>query len=71
LSAPTLSPSNALGAKGAGEAGTTGGLVVLMNAVCDALNHCGIEDFQMPATAHRIWEAIHGVRGTTRPERHR
>ena len=59
ISSPTLSPSNALGAKGAGEAGTTGAVVTLMNALCDALSRCGVEDFAMPATAHRVWAAIH------------
>jgi carbon-monoxide dehydrogenase large subunit len=68
LSSPTLSPSNSLGAKGAGEAGTTGGVVALMNAVCDAMSRCGIEDFDMPATAHRIWTAIHAAKKASRAE---
>jgi len=62
FSSPTASPTNALGAKGAGEAGTTGGVAALLNAVCDALGHGGIEDFSMPATPHRVWAAIERAR---------
>jgi carbon-monoxide dehydrogenase large subunit len=29
-----------------------------MNAVVDALREVGIHDIDMPATAHRIWQAI-------------
>jgi aerobic carbon-monoxide dehydrogenase large subunit len=62
FSSPTASPTNALGAKGAGEAGTTGGVATLMNALCDALGRCGIDDFTMPATPHRVWAAIERTR---------
>jgi carbon-monoxide dehydrogenase large subunit len=58
FSSPTASPTNLLGAKGAGEAGTTGGVAALLNAVCDAIGHCGIEDVSMPATPYRVWAAI-------------
>ena len=58
FSSPTASPTNVLGAKGAGEAGTTGGVAALLNAVCDAMGHCGIEDISMPATPYRVWAAI-------------
>jgi carbon-monoxide dehydrogenase large subunit len=54
------SPNNLLGAKGAGEAGTTGGLPTCMNAVLDALRIAGVRDFNMPASPVRIWTAIHG-----------
>jgi carbon-monoxide dehydrogenase large subunit len=59
LSAPTPSPTNALGAKGAGEAGTTGGLPCLMNAVLDAMRSAGVEHLDMPATPGRVWTALH------------
>ena len=52
------SPSNALGAKGAGEAGTTGATPACMNAVLDALRSAGVVHFDMPATPARIWSAI-------------
>jgi carbon-monoxide dehydrogenase large subunit len=52
------SPNNPLGAKGVGEAGTTGALPACMNAVLDALRMAGVEHFDMPATPARIWSAI-------------
>lgn len=50
--------TNALGAKGAGEAGTTGALCAGYNAVLDALAPLGITDFEMPATPARVWHAL-------------
>jgi carbon-monoxide dehydrogenase large subunit len=52
------SPTNALGAKGVGEAGTIGALPACMNAVLDALRCAGVTQFDMPATPGRIWEAM-------------
>ena len=50
---------NALGIKGAGEAGTIGAAPAVMNAVVDALHRAyGIRNIDMPATPLRIWEAI-------------
>ncbi len=54
----TASPTNALGAKGAGETGSTGGLAAIANAVVDALRRSGVREFEMPATAHRVWQAL-------------
>ena len=54
------SPANALGAKGAGEAGATGAIPALANAVHDALAPLGIHHVEMPYTPGRIWRAIHG-----------
>ena len=54
----THSPTNILGAKGVGEAGTIGAPPALLNAVIDALGPLGIEDLQMPLTSYRIWLAI-------------
>jgi carbon-monoxide dehydrogenase large subunit len=59
---PTSSPTNLLGAKGAGEAGTTGALAACMSAVMDALRSAGVTQFDMPATPARLWEAINGVK---------
>lgn len=61
---PAPSPTNALGAKGAGEAGTTGALPTLMNAVVDALGQAGVEHFDMPATPFRIWEVLQSARAS-------
>jgi aerobic carbon-monoxide dehydrogenase large subunit len=51
-------PGNMLGAKGAGEAGTTGAGAACMNAVVDALESVGVAHFDMPATPARIWSAM-------------
>jgi carbon-monoxide dehydrogenase large subunit len=52
------SPANALGAKGAGEAGATGAIPALANAVHDALKPLSIYHVEMPYTPSRIWAAI-------------
>ena len=59
-SVPT--PNNILGAKGAGEAGTTGGLPACMSAVLDALRPAGVKHFDMPATPGRVWAALRQAR---------
>ena len=53
------SPANSLGAKGAGEAGATGAVPALANAVMDALKAVNVRKLEMPYTPHRIWRAIH------------
>jgi carbon-monoxide dehydrogenase large subunit len=53
------SPSNPLGAKGAGEAGATGAVPALVNAVLDALKPMNVTQLEMPYTPERIWRAIH------------
>ena len=58
ISQPTLTASNPLGAKGAGEAGTVGALAAVMNAVCDALATAGAGPIDMPATACAVWSAL-------------
>ena len=35
----------------------------VMNAVVDALSEFGITHIDMPATPHRIWQAIQAARG--------
>jgi carbon-monoxide dehydrogenase large subunit len=52
------STSNALGVKGAGEAGTTGAVPTVANAVMDALAPLGIYHLEMPYTPHAVWAAI-------------
>jgi len=56
------SPSNPLGVKGAGEAGTTGAVPTVANAVLDALRPLGIMHLDFPYTAARIWEAIRAAK---------
>jgi len=59
---PVPSPNNPLGVKGAGEAGTTGALPTLMNAILDALRPLGINSFDMPATPSRVWQAVRAAK---------
>jgi aerobic carbon-monoxide dehydrogenase large subunit len=58
---PTLSPTNALGAKGAGEAGATGSIPAIASAVRDALTQIGAPRVDMPYTPSRVWSAIRGA----------
>jgi carbon-monoxide dehydrogenase large subunit len=52
------SPTNPLGAKGAGEAGTTGAVPALANAVIDALRPLGIHHLDFPYSPSRVWQSI-------------
>jgi carbon-monoxide dehydrogenase large subunit len=54
----TPSPSNPMGVKGIGEAGTIGSAPAVINAIVDALSPYGITDIEMPATPERVWRAI-------------
>jgi carbon-monoxide dehydrogenase large subunit len=58
LEHPVPTALNPLGAKGVGEAGVTGSLPALMNAVLDALRGAGVTHFEMPASPHRVWQAL-------------
>ena len=56
------STTNALGIKGAGEAGTIGATPAALNAVTDALYRAyGIGHIDMPTTPSAIWNAIHSA----------
>jgi aerobic carbon-monoxide dehydrogenase large subunit len=59
---PVPARSNILGVKGCGEAGCSGSLPAVMNAVVDALSVYGISHLDMPATPHRVWQAIRDAR---------
>jgi carbon-monoxide dehydrogenase large subunit len=54
----TPSPSNPLGAKGIGEAGTIASAQAAINAIVDALRPLGVTDIRMPASPQRVWAAI-------------
>jgi len=57
------SPTNAMGIKGAGEAGSIGSSPCVMNALADALwRGCGVPNIDMPATPVKIWEAIQAAK---------
>ena len=51
-------PRNALGVKGAGEAGTIGATPAAANAVLNALGPLGVRHLDMPLTPLKIWQAI-------------
>ena len=55
---PVPTKTNALGAKGVGEAGCSGALPALMNAVIDAVRVRGIHHLDMPVTPSRLWAAL-------------
>jgi len=52
------SPTNPLGVKGAGEAGTVGSLSAGTNAIVDALSHLGVQHVDTPCTPLKVWQAI-------------
>ena len=52
--------TNALGIKGAGEAGSVAAPPAIVNAVVDALSDYGVDHIEMPLTAQRIWGIVHG-----------
>jgi carbon-monoxide dehydrogenase large subunit len=54
----TPSPTNELGVKGIGEAGTIAATAAIINAVVDALSPLGITHVDMPAHPDRIWNMI-------------
>jgi aerobic carbon-monoxide dehydrogenase large subunit len=65
IDAGVPSPANPLGAKGAGEAGATGSVPTLANAVLDALRETGVRQLDMPYTSDRIWRAIHEAKAAS------
>jgi carbon-monoxide dehydrogenase large subunit len=54
----TPSPTNPMGVKGIGEAGTIGSPPAVINAVIDALEPLGVTSIDMPASPMRVWETI-------------
>ena len=61
----TPSPTNALGVKGVGEAGTIAASAAVTNAVIDALRPLGVTYLNMPLSPMRVWSAIEEARGVT------
>ena len=56
------SPTNSLGVKGTGEAGTTGAIPAVANAVMNALRPLGIRHLDFPFSPSRVWQAIAAAR---------
>jgi len=54
----TMCTHNPLGSKGVGEVGAIGSTPAVINAVLDALLPVGVTDIAMPATPHKVWQAI-------------
>jgi aerobic carbon-monoxide dehydrogenase large subunit len=59
----TPSPSNELGVKGIGEAGTIAASAAVINAIVDALRPLGITHVDMPASPDRLWKLIQDAQG--------
>jgi len=59
---PVPTKTNPLGAKGVGEAGVTGSMPCIMNAIIDALRTAGVTHFDMPATPLRVWRALQAAK---------
>jgi carbon-monoxide dehydrogenase large subunit len=59
----TPSPTNPMGVKGAGEAGTIASTPAVANAVIDAISHLGVRHLDMPLTPEKVWRAMHGTTG--------
>jgi carbon-monoxide dehydrogenase large subunit len=60
----TPSPTNPLGVKGIGEAGTIVSTPTVVNAIVDALSPFGVTDVVMPATPERVWATIEAARSS-------
>ncbi|MGQ0701637.1 MAG: xanthine dehydrogenase family protein molybdopterin-binding subunit [Gemmatimonadales bacterium] len=60
----TPSPSNPLGVKGVGEAGTIAATPAIANAVIDALSPLGVRHLDLPLTPEKVWRAIQNPRET-------
>jgi len=59
----TPSPTNPMGVKGIGEAGTIASPPAVVNAVADALRPLGVEFIDLPVSAERVWQAIQAAGG--------
>lgn len=59
----TPNPTNPMGVKGIGEAGTIAATPAVVNAVIDALSHLGVEHIDMPASPETVWNAIQAAQG--------
>ncbi len=65
----TPTPTNALGAKGAGETGTIAASPAVVNAAVDALKHLGVTHLNMPLSAEKMWRTIQDAKEERRARR--
>jgi carbon-monoxide dehydrogenase large subunit len=56
----TPTPTNPLGAKGVGEAGTIGSTPAMVNAVVDALQPFGVDHIDMMLRPEKLWRIMQG-----------
>ena len=61
-SSPTITKTNPLGIKGAGEAGCVGGMACTMIALLDAVRPAGVTALPMPASPHAVWQALQAAK---------
>ena len=59
----TPSPTNPMGVKGVGEAGTIAATPAVINAIVDALRPLGVTDVAMPASPQTVWKTIAAAQG--------
>jgi carbon-monoxide dehydrogenase large subunit len=59
---PVQCRTNPLGAKGCGEAGNGGSFPAVICAILDALAPLGVEDIELPASPHRVWQVIQAAK---------
>jgi len=65
------STANPLGVKGCGEAGTTGSIPAITNAVVDALSRAGVNIMiDMPFTPEKTWRAFNLLDGSVKSYNH-
>ena len=57
------SPRNRLGVKGVGEAGATGSIPAIANALIDAMRGRGVDRLDIPFTPARVWGALQAQKG--------
>lgn len=67
LHRPVPTKTNPVGAKGCGEAGVSGSVPTVVNALIDALSEFGIRHIEMPATPARVWQAIQDAKKSGKP----
>lgn len=65
LTANSPSPTNRLGVKGVGEAGTTGALAAVTNAVADALRRRGARLPPFPLSPVSLWQSLNSASATS------
>jgi carbon-monoxide dehydrogenase large subunit len=61
------SPSNPLGAKGAGDVSNPPVAPAVVNAICDALSEYGVKHIDMPVSPEKIWNVMYANGNNPQP----